>query len=737
MAAVFNCILQMSITASYVIIVVLVLRILLRKAPKKYSYYLWSAVMFRLCCPFSFSSVLSIFNLTLRKGNSIVIDLSDVPVSSGVDSDPKDSSISFGIPQLSENIRNTFGTGVSAVTPQTQIPEPSDVQPGMIFGIDVNEVVRMIWLAGTVVLLMYAAVTFIRMYRKLKFSVRVSDRIRQAEIRSPFLFGLIHPVIYIPFGLDPQTEELAIAHESYHMKRKDHYIRTIAFLLLCIHWFNPFCWIAYFLMIRDMEMSCDEHVLTGRVGAEVQYSNALLSFATGKRFAVAGPISFGESNIKERIINVLRFRNAGKMTTAAAALICILTLISCASNGNVAAQTAVLQPGFLRTEQNPNYVSGELQEALSGYGPWCVTASGGIYYLAVNDGDSGSARIVYIDSTTNQKSLLCIDPECSHDSESCSAYVKGDSIGNLLLTDGNKDCLLLLQYDTGSLIRMNLDGTEKKEIIKLDPFVLDYFDKNTIQTIGSRLYIDMRPSMDEHDVRYIYEIDVDACTQKEVLTLGPDQFISGGFGTKLIIETVKKSIGSDYADWFTPSRLSSYSLYDIDTGELTEVFDAALPYTTVYCGNDLMWMTSEGEKLLVHVFDLASCEERIKELTVDPGSAGAEKYLYADKPALVQAVDDTHFMLEYCYYDLEKDKDGNVSIVPNTDGTNGSEGAFYCIVDAESGVVTAFCPSAEQFDGVSVYNIFAQTENSFYLSPAVDPYTALMVVPRSELLGKE
>ena len=732
MAAVFNCILQMSITASYVIIVVLVLRILLRKAPKKYSYYLWSAVMFRLCCPFSFSSVLSIFNLTLRKGNSIVIDLSDVPVSSGVDSDPKDSSISFGIPQLSENIRNTFGTGVSTVTPQTQIPEPSDVQPGMIFGIDVNEVVRMIWLAGTVVLLMYAAVTFIRMYRKLKFSVRVSDRIRQAEIRSPFLFGLIHPVIYIPFGLDPQTEELAIAHESYHMKRKDHYIRTIAFLLLCIHWFNPFCWIAYFLMIRDMEMSCDEHVLTGRVGAEVQYSNALLSFATGKRFAVAGPISFGESNIKERIINVLRFRNAGKMTTVAAALICILTLISCASNGNVAAQTAVLQPGFLRMEQYPNHVSGELQGALSGYGPWCVTASGGIYYLAVSDGDSESARIVYIDGTTNQKSLLCIDPECSHDSGSCSAYVKGGSIGNLLLTDGNKDCLLLLEYDTGSLIRMNLDGTDKREIMRLEPFVLDYFDKNTIQTVGSRLYIDMRPSMDEHDVRYIYEIDVDACTQKAVYTLGPDQFISGGFGTKLIIETVRGGIGAEDTDmFFAPNRLRTYGLYDIDTGEITEVLDAALPYRTVYYGHSLMWMTREGENIITHVFDLSTCEEKTGIITLDHDLPYAEQNLYMKEPALLQALDDTHFMLEYCSYDLEKDKDGKVRIMTNSDETDGSRGSFYCVVDAESGRVTPFDPASEQFDGVSEYMVFAETDTCYYMRSLLGK--ALLVVPRSDM----
>lgn len=330
MHSLFRLVLRMSITASYVIVAVIIIRMLLKRFPKKYSYFLWSAVLFRLCCPFSLGSALSIFNFSLKREEAVLINLSEVPAAFDVETQTVVGRVELGMPSVTEAVRKfCYSSGISL-----KIPEPlSSGSSSVVQKVDLMTMLVIIWITGVVLLVSAALIRDLRMRRELEFSVPFRDNIRQADVRSPFLLGLIRPVIYVPFSEDTTSMELSIAHESYHLKRMDHWVRALSFCLLCVHWMNPLCWIAYFLMIRDMEMSCDEHVLSRDEDLRDAYSSALLSFATERKKAGPEPIWFGDSDLKVRIQNILRYKHTSRMMSAAAVVICVLMLVSCASNG--------------------------------------------------------------------------------------------------------------------------------------------------------------------------------------------------------------------------------------------------------------------------------------------------------------------------------------------------------------------------------------------------------------------
>ena len=147
------------------------------------------------------------------------------------------------------------------------------------------------------------------MRRRVDTAIRLRDNIYQSDaIRSPFILGFLRPRIYLPFGLDPEPMEYVLAHEQYHIRRRDDLIKAFAFLLLAVHWFNPLCWLSFRLMERDMEMSCDEKVLSGNANIRKAYSLTLLSFAAGRRFPAASPLAFGETGVKGHVKGVLNYR---------------------------------------------------------------------------------------------------------------------------------------------------------------------------------------------------------------------------------------------------------------------------------------------------------------------------------------------------------------------------------------------------------------------------------------------
>ena len=331
MTKLFVQILQMSISASYVIIAILLARLILKKAPKKYSYALWSVAAFRLLCPYSFGSVFSLFNLHLGEKEKPAIDLTGVTVVPGTETIIVDT----GIPAVSQTIQQvtnaapaapaseTIGETIVSAT-QEIIPVQQAISP--------LQIVAWIWLTGVIALLTYGIISYVSLKRKMRMSMPLRDNIRQAYIRTPFILGFLKPTIYIPFDLEPVVENISISHERCHIRRGDPIVKLFSYLILILHWFNPLCWLAYLEMEKDMEMSVDEYVLANYRDVSTSYISALLSFSTGHRFSLASPLAFGENNVKERILNVMRYKKTSRIISALAIIICVVALVACGTN---------------------------------------------------------------------------------------------------------------------------------------------------------------------------------------------------------------------------------------------------------------------------------------------------------------------------------------------------------------------------------------------------------------------
>ncbi|NIK77709.1 beta-lactamase regulating signal transducer with metallopeptidase domain [Paenibacillus castaneae] len=321
MDTLFLKILNMTLTAAYVIVAVLLIRLLLKRAPKKYSYLLWAIVLFRLVCPVSISSELSLFNappfdMTAAQ-KSGQASLSYVPADIGYMENP---GMTVGIPTMNVMISDTLPSADQAASAN---PLQIWIQIGTV-----------LWFSGSLALLIYGMVSYFHLKRRMVTAIRLDNHIFESDIiRSPFILGFINPRIYIPFGLREQERVYILKHEAYHLKRKDHLIKPLAFVILAFHWFNPLVWLAFALMAKDMEMSCDEKVLseTGS-GIAKEYCTSLLSFATNRRLPSASPLAFGETGIRERVKNILRFRAPKKRVIAFSAGACIIAVAVCATN---------------------------------------------------------------------------------------------------------------------------------------------------------------------------------------------------------------------------------------------------------------------------------------------------------------------------------------------------------------------------------------------------------------------
>lgn len=314
MNTLFNTIINMSITGSVVIAAVIIIRFLLKKLPKKYSYLLWSVVAFRLCVPVSFESIISIFQfkpLQAHPKNAVsesgVMPYVPMP-------EPKTAPL----PQMTAPLQGG-----------SNIAEMAEVQQT----VTITDVLPYVWLAGVVLFALWGIVSYIRFNGFLSSSVKYIDNIYQSErIETPLIFGIIKPKIYIPFEMNTEYFSYVIAHERYHIKRFDYLVKLFAFFVLALHWFNPLCYLAFYLMSKDMEMSCDEQVLGSSENVKKNYSYALLSFATDKKFPAPTPICFGEGSVKSRIKNILKFKKPKLAVSVIAVLFCGLVLVSCAAN---------------------------------------------------------------------------------------------------------------------------------------------------------------------------------------------------------------------------------------------------------------------------------------------------------------------------------------------------------------------------------------------------------------------
>lgn len=296
MSRIFLAVLNMSFTAGYCVIAVIVLRFLLKRQPKIFSYLLWSVVLFRLLCPFSLTSSYSLLrvNTTLFSGERIrALDMADAGAE---EQNAPDGAV----------FQEAGGIAENTLTEQNGNPAAAAriwVQRAVGFA-------SWVWFAGVAALLFYSVRRVIRLRRLLSGAVRTEKGFYETEeIETPFVLGIWRPQIYLPAHLREEERGYVLAHERVHIARKDYFVKILFYAAACVHWFNPLVWLAFALMETDMEMSCDEAVL-GKLGMEVkkQYCETLLLLSSGKTKLRGAPPAFGEGNIKGRVRNVLAYR---------------------------------------------------------------------------------------------------------------------------------------------------------------------------------------------------------------------------------------------------------------------------------------------------------------------------------------------------------------------------------------------------------------------------------------------
>lgn len=307
MQAVFAKLLNMSITGSIVIAVVLLARLFLKRAPKIYSYALWAVVLFRLLCPLSITAGLSV--------------LKPLPVTTT----PGISAVSY------QSVAQAVQENTPAPIRQQVVPAQTaqtDMKPSPM------QIAAYIWLAGASVMAACSVAQYLILRRRLAEAVPLQGEIYLTDrISSPFVMGIFHPRIYLPSSTPMEERRFIVAHERHHIRRGDPVWKLLGYAALCLHWFNPLVWLAFCLAGKDMEMSCDEAVIK-RLGEHIRadYSQALLRLATHKRIVSGMPLAFGEGDTKGRVRNMAKWKKPKVWVSALCAALCLVILAACALN---------------------------------------------------------------------------------------------------------------------------------------------------------------------------------------------------------------------------------------------------------------------------------------------------------------------------------------------------------------------------------------------------------------------
>lgn len=293
-------IINMSISASWLVLAVLILRFVLKKVPKWINVLLWGIVAIRLICPFSFESTLS-----------LIPSAETIPLNIGMDTTP---TINSGI--------SAINNAVNPIISQSNTPMAGASVNLLQITIGICEY---IWIFGMIALALYTAISYWRLRRKVDTAVRYKDNIFQSEnVSFPFVLGIIKPRIYLPFKMNGQYLEHVVAHEQAHICRKDHWWKPLGFLLLMIHWFNPLMWLAYVLLCRDIELACDEKVIK-ELGNEQRgdYTQALVACSINRRMIAACPLAFGEVSVKERVKSVMNYKKPAFWVIIISVIVCV------------------------------------------------------------------------------------------------------------------------------------------------------------------------------------------------------------------------------------------------------------------------------------------------------------------------------------------------------------------------------------------------------------------------------
>ena len=299
MAEIFQKALNMSIAAGWLILAVIALRLLLRRAPKRFRLLLWAVVGLRLALPWSIESALSLIPSAQTLPEGIMLERAPV--------------LDTGISALNGAINPGF---TAAFTPELGV----SANPLQVL----LPIAAAFWMLGAAAMLLWALVSWLRLRKRVREAVRLEENVYEGEIASPFVLGLFRPRIYLPFSLENGERELVLAHERAHITTGDHIIKPLGWLLLAAHWYNPLVWLAYALFCRDIELACDERVVRGlSLSDRADYSQALLDLSRPRGGVRACPLAFGESSVKGRVKSVLSYKKPAFWLVLLAVVVCV------------------------------------------------------------------------------------------------------------------------------------------------------------------------------------------------------------------------------------------------------------------------------------------------------------------------------------------------------------------------------------------------------------------------------
>lgn len=327
MSGIFLKLLNLSISASWLVLVVLALRLVLKRAPKWVNVLLWGMVALRLMLPFSIESALSLIP-SAETVSPEVVQFDPAPtITSGVTI--IDNAVN---PSLSES----FAAAPSA-----------SANPLYVW----TYLAGWVWLIGLAAMLAYALVSYLRLRRRVSASIPLRENIYVCdEVPSPFILGIVHPRIYLPSALDEAQRGSVLSHERAHLARRDHWWKPLGYALLAVYWFNPLLWLAYTLLCRDIELACDERVLRGMDAGQVKdYSSALLACSVPRRMLAACPLAFGEVGVGARVKNALRYKKPAFWVVAASVAVCVVVAVCFLTNPRTDTDAAGLV-GFHREQ---------------------------------------------------------------------------------------------------------------------------------------------------------------------------------------------------------------------------------------------------------------------------------------------------------------------------------------------------------------------------------------------------
>ena len=420
MSGIFLKLLNLSISASWLVLVVLVLRLVLKRAPKWVNVLLWGMVALRLMLPFSIESALSLIP-SAETVSPEVVQFDPAPtITSGVTI--IDNAVN---PSLSESF---------AAAPL------ASVNPLYVW----TYLAGWVWLIGLAAMLVYALVSYLRLRRRVSASIRLRENIYVCdEVPSPFILGIVHPRIYLPSALDEAQRGSVLSHERAHLARRDHWWKPLGFALLAVYWFNPLLWLAYTLLCRDIELACDERVLRGMDAGQIKdYSSALLACSVPRRMLAACPLAFGEVGVGARVKNALRYKKPAFWVVAASVAVCVVVAVCFLTNPeratmkwakslrveDVARIELHVMPQAI-DKQYKDLDTEEIAEAVA-----LINKSGGRYVRSMEPLDGGSTAL-YVTTTdgvrhtvvNNGNVYLCIDGDAYRNFHIAWPYIEGNA----------------------------------------------------------------------------------------------------------------------------------------------------------------------------------------------------------------------------------------------------------------------------------------------------------------------